>query len=264
MPITDRTRKILWIKAAGRCSICNEQLATDATGEDDPSVFGEECHIVARSPGGPRAADIKDIDSYDNLILLCRKHHKQVDDQRSYFTVERLKAIKQEHEKREANRSGPVRLIPDPTKPTPKVLKLCITGEDLWYAFDGASSFNPRWPAGLSDEQGDAVDALLDELRDWMDIADELSFAEKRRAGKGLEEHILRLASVGLLVGTRERYLLLTGGVSGDPSSWRSVDIEFHPADKARLGDGKLLFDPSRLPQEKALMGPPKTDRSQY
>jgi HNH endonuclease len=262
MPITDRTRKILWIKAGGRCSICNEQLATDATDEDDPSVFGEECHIVARSPGGPRAADIADIDSYDNLILLCRKHHKQVDDQRSYFTVERLKTIKQEHEKREANRSGPVRLIPDPTKPTPKLFKLCITGEDLWAAFDGTASFNSRWPAGLTDEQGDAVDALLDELRDWMDIADELSFREKRRVGKDLGEHVLRLASVGLLVGTRERYLLLTGGVSGYSSSWRTIDIAFFPVNEARAGDGKLLFDPSRIPQSEGSHGPTEDERT--
>jgi hypothetical protein len=106
MPITPRTRKILWVKAGGRCSICGEQLATDAAGNDDPSVIGEECHIVARSPGGARAADIADIDGYDNLILLCRKHHKQVDDQRSHFTVERLKKIKREHERREASRDS--------------------------------------------------------------------------------------------------------------------------------------------------------------
>src|SRR5580658_10128565 len=102
MPITNRTRKILWIKAGGRCSMCNEQLATDSTEEDDPSVFGEECHIVAQSSGGPRADEIADPDGYENLILLCRKHHKQVDDQRSHFTVGLLRRIKSEHEQREA------------------------------------------------------------------------------------------------------------------------------------------------------------------
>src|SRR5260370_35219462 len=128
MSITPRTRKILWIKAGGRCSICHEQLATDATGDDAPSVFGGKCHIVAQSPGGARAADIADIDGYANLILLCRTHHKQVDDQCSYFTVERLKAIKREHEEPEATRTGPVRLTRDPTKPEATTLKLCITG----------------------------------------------------------------------------------------------------------------------------------------
>jgi hypothetical protein len=71
MSITPRTRKVLWVKAGGRCSMCHEQLATAAADEDDPSIFGEECHIVARSPGGPRATDIPDTDGYDNLILLC-------------------------------------------------------------------------------------------------------------------------------------------------------------------------------------------------
>lgn len=98
MPITNRTRKILWVKAGGRCSICRVQLVSEATDADDPSVFGEEAHIVAQSPNGPRAGDVANVDAYGNLILLCRKHHKQVDDQDSYFTVERLREIKRSHE----------------------------------------------------------------------------------------------------------------------------------------------------------------------
>ena len=98
MPISERTRKILWAKAGGRCSICRIQLVTDRTDTDDPSVFGEECHIVAQSGAGPRAGVVADVDSYNNLILLCRIHHKQVDDQIGYYTVERLTDIKRTHE----------------------------------------------------------------------------------------------------------------------------------------------------------------------
>jgi hypothetical protein len=107
MSITDRTRKILWVKAGGRCSICRVQLVTEATEVDDPSVFGEEAHVVAQSPNGPRAGDVADVDAYDNLILLCRKHHKQIDDQVAYFTVERLRSIKREHEGWAANYGEP-------------------------------------------------------------------------------------------------------------------------------------------------------------
>lgn len=236
MAITDRTRKILWVKAGGRCSICHEQLATESFDNDDPSVFGEECHIVARSPGGPRAAEIEDIDGYGNLILLCRKHHKQVDDQRSHFTVHRLKEIKRKHEELEANRGGPIRLIPDPTKPKSEVLKLCLTGEALWQVLDGTLSFNPSWPADLSDDQADAVDSLVDALRDWLNVASELSYKEKRQAGKELTENVNRLASLGLFIGTRDRYMLLTGGASDDPPfSWRGFDIEFHTMKEAQL-----------------------------
>jgi hypothetical protein len=249
MSVTDRTRKILWVKAGGRCSICGEQLATDASGEDEPSIFGEECHIVARSPGGPRAADIANVDSYENLILLCRKHHKQVDDQRFHFTAQRLKEIKHKHEEQEANRAGPVRLVADPTKPAPKILRLCLTGEALWQSVDGALSFSPYWPTGLNGEQGKAVDGLLDELRDWLDVADELSYKEKREAAESLGERLKQLIDVGLFVGVRDRDMLLTGGGSNDPTPWRGFDIEFQPVEEAQLtdADGKPIprSDPS-------------------
>jgi hypothetical protein len=238
--ITSKTRKILWIKAGGRCSYCHQQLVIDALdGDDAPSVFGEECHIVAQSPGGPRAADIPDVDSHENLILLCRKHHKQVDDQRSYFTPKRLRAIKREHEVLEAARSGPVRLISDPTKPKAKVVKLCLTGEALWTAFNGASSFYPSWPAGLSDEQQDAVDGLLDELRDWIDVVGELSYKDQRWFARELGDRLTLLADVGLLVGTRDRHMLLVGGVSSEASSWRGIEIEFQPVEQAQFADAE-------------------------
>jgi hypothetical protein len=98
MAISDRTRKILWVRAGGRCSICRIQVVTEATPLDDPSVFGEEAHIIARGKSGPRAGNISSSDSYDNLILLCRQHHKQVDDQSRFYTADRLREIKRAHE----------------------------------------------------------------------------------------------------------------------------------------------------------------------
>lgn len=240
MAITSKTRKILWIKAGGRCSYCRQQLVIDALdGDDAPSVFGEECHIVAQSPGGPRAADIPDVDSHENLILLCRKHHKQVDDQRSHFTPERLRAIKREHEALEAARSGPARMIRDPAKPRSKILKLCLTGEALWEAFNGACSSHPSWPAGLSDEQQDAVDSLLDELLDWADVVGELPYKEQRRFMRELDDHLTLLAHLGLFVGTRDRHMLMLGGVSSEASSWRGVEIEFQPVEGAQFADAE-------------------------
>ncbi len=68
-------------------------------GDRRPSIFGEEAHIVARSPGGPRAGELDEakIDNHENLILLCSEHHKQVDDQSNHVTVERLRQIKRAH-----------------------------------------------------------------------------------------------------------------------------------------------------------------------
>jgi hypothetical protein len=50
---------------------------------------------------------MENIDAYENLILLCRKHHKQVDDQVTYYTVERLQAIKRAHEEWAADYGKP-------------------------------------------------------------------------------------------------------------------------------------------------------------
>lgn len=98
MAISDKTRKALWGLAGGRCSRCGVLVVHESTDSDPASVFGEEAHIVAQSPGGPRAGYIADVDGYDNLILLCSNDHKRIDDQPEHFTVERLKKIKLAHE----------------------------------------------------------------------------------------------------------------------------------------------------------------------
>lgn len=249
MAIADRTRKILWAKAGGRCSICRVQLVTEGTDGDDPSVFGEEAHIVAQSPNGPRAGHVARVDAYDNLILLCSKHHKQIDDQVSHFTIERLRETKEAHESwiaevDKSNSFGPLQLVPDPTRPIPKVLKIFTTGSSLWHMIDGSTAFYPSWPAGLSDEHEDLIAAFLDDIRDWNDcVGGQESYQAKRDAARGLGEHIQLLAEAGFLVGARERFCLLTGGVQQEPSPWRVIDIEIQPASLAQVvgADGKPL-----------------------
>jgi hypothetical protein len=97
--ISDRVRKLLWAEAAGRCSVCRCALVEAGTECDQPVVVGEEAHIVARSAGGPRGgrlpADM--LDEYNNLILLCPKDHKRVDDRWDYYTVGLLHQIKEGH-----------------------------------------------------------------------------------------------------------------------------------------------------------------------
>jgi hypothetical protein len=80
---------------------CRRELVMDATDTDDESLIGEECHIVGKSTDGPRG-DIsfpeEQLNKYGNLILLCRVHHKIVDDQPNTYSVELLKRLKTEHE----------------------------------------------------------------------------------------------------------------------------------------------------------------------
>jgi len=103
MSIGLKTHKLLWGKSGNRCAIeqCRHELIADETETDDESVIGDEAHIIAKSEDGPRGISnlsVEDRDKYDNLILLCRIHHKIVDDQPGKYTVEKLQQIKKEHE----------------------------------------------------------------------------------------------------------------------------------------------------------------------
>jgi hypothetical protein len=101
MPISLKTHKMLWGRSGNRCAICRQELVVDATETDDESLIGEESHIVAREKDGPRGnseLDDESRDKYDNLVLLCRNHHKVVDDQFVVYTVEKLHEIKRSHE----------------------------------------------------------------------------------------------------------------------------------------------------------------------
>jgi len=93
---------MLWGRSANMCSFpgCKKSLVVEKTQTDYASVVGEEAHIVAKTEGGPRGKhdlNLEDRDHYDNLILLCRDHHKIIDDQYNTYTVEILHTFKAQH-----------------------------------------------------------------------------------------------------------------------------------------------------------------------
>jgi hypothetical protein len=101
MAISDKTRKVLWARSGNRCAVCRRELVIDATTSDDESVVGDECNTVSGRPQAPRFDDeypSDRIDDADNLIQLCRVHHKMVDDQCVAYTVETLTALRSKHE----------------------------------------------------------------------------------------------------------------------------------------------------------------------
>jgi len=109
VPLNDKDRKILWAKAGNLCSYnfqgetCDKQLAV-MDGEK-VTLIGEECHIVGEKSGAARyIPDFEDRDDYDNLILMCRNHHKIIDDDETKYTIEILKTMKRLHEVNIADR----------------------------------------------------------------------------------------------------------------------------------------------------------------
>lgn len=101
--VPQRTRLKLWVKAAGRCEFrgCNEPVWRNNLTLSDGN-FGEVCHIIPVSKDGPRgseeSADLPH--DYSNLMLLCQRCHKEIDDNPDEYTMELLRQWKHEHEKR--------------------------------------------------------------------------------------------------------------------------------------------------------------------
>jgi hypothetical protein len=99
-----KTHKMLWGRSGNICAFpgCKKVLVEDETESDDPSVIGEEAHIVAQKENGRRGKSdlpLDQRDKYDNLILLCSIHHKIVDDQELEYSVEKLHKFKADHER---------------------------------------------------------------------------------------------------------------------------------------------------------------------
>jgi hypothetical protein len=100
MTITDKARKLLWGGSGSRCAFCKQELVMEGTPRDDESIVGDECHIVSGEPNGPRYSPdfpSDELDSYPNLVLLCRVHHKVIDDQPETFTADFLRRLKEDH-----------------------------------------------------------------------------------------------------------------------------------------------------------------------
>ncbi|MBF8179759.1 HNH endonuclease [Herminiimonas contaminans] len=83
MAISEKSIKLLWANAAGRCSFpdCARKL-TDQGDDGTGYTTGEMAHIKGDKPKSSRFDEnqsAKDRDSYNNLILLCAVHHTEID-----------------------------------------------------------------------------------------------------------------------------------------------------------------------------------------
>lgn len=95
MPASPKTQKHIWGQFAARCAICREQLIE--TAEASTSLVGEVAHIVGEKAGAPRgesAQTLAERNRPENLVLLCLKHHKVIDDDERAYSCERLHEIR--------------------------------------------------------------------------------------------------------------------------------------------------------------------------
>jgi hypothetical protein len=228
--ISVESRKRLWGRSGGKCAICREALFVVAAGYD--TIVGQEAHIIARSPGGPRRdfmTALTKIDDYSNLVLLCPTDHAIVDAQPAQWTVERLLEVKTAHEQwvkaLPPEERVPVKVVPGPDYWT-KGLYPVYDGPALWRIVAAAHSFRFDHPADATPDDLDYLAGLFDGIKDWGELASFLdSKSEERNAERALDELIKEAVGKAFLLIGRRVDLVLTGGVGAD-STWPQAEVQ--------------------------------------
>jgi len=97
---------MLYGLAAGRCAFpaCRRrEVVLDPDPTDGRKQIGKIAHIVGHSDSGPRgdaSYPRKKLDTYENWVLLCPTCHDTVDALTSAHTIQNLRDLKTDHEKR--------------------------------------------------------------------------------------------------------------------------------------------------------------------
>lgn len=244
MAISDATRKVLWARSHNRCAICRALLAVDADSADLPwLILGEEAHIIARKPGGPRGldGDRTRLDEYENLILLCADDHKRVDLQPNVYSTADLRARKLAHERwAEEKFAGeaeePIRLVKAPDEDSIPMQPVA-TGAAVWDLVAGSGLYFMRSIEDDSDPRAsDAADEFLSNARDYGDVSAEIlagGFSAVREAQRSLQEMLMRLWEHDLFVYGRRVTRTLTGG-KGAPTPFAVTHLIVLASDELR------------------------------
>lgn len=227
MAISDKTRKLLWGQSGNMCAICRKKLTIDATESDDISIVGEECHINSGQKNGPRFEESipsDKIDVYENLVLLCRIHHKMIDDQYETYTPSLLMEIKSNHEKwvlkklSESDEEKPVK-VKRIKENIPEFLNKISMGKELLNIISNGCGFNFDYDEPNNEKEIELISNFLQLTQDAMDIYLDLEVSGKVRLAQDLNNEIKDLEENGYYIFTAKEEQVLEGG-GYQPSSW--------------------------------------------
>lgn len=233
-PISDKNRKILWGRSGNRCAICKKELVVDSTDRDNEAVVGDECHIISSQQNGPRhdhSFPQDNLDSYENLILLCRNDHKMVDDQEATFTTDILRQMKSNHEVWVSERLTEQQR-PKPPKfrrikqNIPNHLVRLSTGKEVLDLVSGAAAFSMNYDKLNSQDEVDIIGQLFQEVSDWGDIIDEVEPSARVRVAYELTQLLHNLENKGFFVFGGREVQLLEGGIMNEPMNWPIAIIQ--------------------------------------
>lgn len=199
MAISDKTRKTLWGKSGNRCAICKIELVVSKINNNDLNI-GEECHIISSKENGPRFnPSLKDFDTYDNLILLCRNHHKEIDSLVDSFPEEILRYMKQNHENWVTD-TLTQNVESNEEAEKIRFLVRIVSGKDLLEIIFGAYGYRVDYDQPCNDEEAEYLGTLLQTFVDYGEISDVLEIRDKVKVSLDFQKILDELESKGYLL----------------------------------------------------------------
>ena len=175
-------------------------LAHDGTALDEDSIVGDECHIISGSQNGPRFISnvLDNLDNYNNLILLCKTHHKIVDDQPHTYTTELLREMKKKHVKWVQETLSHANLSQTKTN---RILVRITGGRELLNIIKNGNHAYDFNHDELKDEiEVDIIGRFLQDLQDYGDLMSDMESVDQVRTSFVLAKQIQELERIGLWV----------------------------------------------------------------
>jgi len=191
-------------------------------------VVGDECHIVSGQSQGPRydsSFPAARLDEPDNLILLCRVHHKIVDDQTQTYTVEALRKLKATHDTWVAftlNPSGhPLEnlRIRRLKENIPAYLPRLTSGRDILNIIQNACAGSIDHDEPASENEAQLLAEFLQEAEDFADLHRDLEAGDRVKAAFRMSALLQQIEDGGFLVFGGREVQRLEGGI-GTPKAW--------------------------------------------
>jgi hypothetical protein len=136
------------------------------------------------------------VDSYENLILLCKVHHKLVDDNEAVFSAVDLEDKKRRHEARVSAALGAdvEGWVDEPA------LAPISNGTQLMGLLHGSRAYMTGHDHPESEEEQAAVGEFLQSVQDWGDISEDIGPGGRVRGAAHLHTLLDGLADLGFLV----------------------------------------------------------------
>lgn len=222
MAITDKTRKTLWARSGNRCAMCRTELVAERNEQDKSLNIGDECHIVSEQSKGPRhVADYgKDFDDYDNLILLCKNHHRIVDELWETYSIDLLRTVKINHE-------NWIRTVIESAKNKsklnqPKLLPRLTTGKQIVDIICDTHVYQFDHCEFKTKEEANFVSCFLQNIQDWAEVIGfgDFEIGRQIQLGYDLNKEIEELEEQGFFLFGERKPSRMTNANKDDLGVW--------------------------------------------